>query len=80
MEALPVFSGKYTAVPCTGTCQKLPFLRVDREFYCACLIFMYFWVLFQEEFKEMIEAAGFRCVTYENLNFGVVAIHSGFKL
>ncbi|XP_034237352.1 2-methoxy-6-polyprenyl-1,4-benzoquinol methylase, mitochondrial [Thrips palmi] len=34
----------------------------------------------QEEFKEMIEAAGFRCVTYENLNFGVVAIHSGFKL
>ncbi|KAK3927317.1 2-methoxy-6-polyprenyl-1,4-benzoquinol methylase, mitochondrial [Frankliniella fusca] len=34
----------------------------------------------QEEFKEMIEAAGFRCVTYENLSFGVVAIHSGFKL
>lgn len=34
----------------------------------------------QEEFKEMIEAAGFRCVSYENLNFGVVAIHSGFKL
>lgn len=34
----------------------------------------------QEEFKEMIEAAGFRSVTYENLTFGVVAIHSGFKI
>ena len=28
----------------------------------------------------MIEAAGFRGVDYENLTFGVVAIHSGFKL
>ncbi|KAJ1524340.1 hypothetical protein ONE63_010844 [Megalurothrips usitatus] len=34
----------------------------------------------QEEFKEMIETAGFRFVTYENLNNGMVAIHSGFKL
>lgn len=34
----------------------------------------------QEEFKEMIEDAGFRSVTYENLSFGVVAIHSGFKI
>lgn len=34
----------------------------------------------QEEFKDMIEAAGFRNVTYENLTCGVVAIHSGFKL
>ncbi|KAG7208324.1 hypothetical protein KM043_014560 [Ampulex compressa] len=34
----------------------------------------------QEEFKEMIEAAGFRQVTYENLTCGIVAIHSGFKL
>ncbi|XP_069701005.1 2-methoxy-6-polyprenyl-1,4-benzoquinol methylase, mitochondrial [Periplaneta americana] len=34
----------------------------------------------QEDFKSMIEDAGFRHVSYENLTFGVVAIHSGFKL
>ncbi|KAK3855500.1 hypothetical protein Pcinc_038103 [Petrolisthes cinctipes] len=34
----------------------------------------------QETFKEMIEEAGFRNVTYENLTFGVTAIHSGFKI
>lgn len=34
----------------------------------------------QELFKEMIQAAGFREVTYENLMNGVAAIHSGFKL
>lgn len=34
----------------------------------------------QEDFKEMIEDAGFCSVTYENLMFGVAAIHSGFKL
>uniref|UniRef100_A0A8D1EWV3 2-methoxy-6-polyprenyl-1,4-benzoquinol methylase, mitochondrial n=2 Tax=Sus scrofa TaxID=9823 RepID=A0A8D1EWV3_PIG len=34
----------------------------------------------QEEFKEMIEDAGFQKVTYENLTSGIVAIHSGFKL
>ncbi|KAF7987276.1 hypothetical protein HCN44_003038 [Aphidius gifuensis] len=34
----------------------------------------------QEHFKEMIEEAGFRHVTYKNLTFGVVAIHSGFKI
>ncbi|XP_016918961.2 2-methoxy-6-polyprenyl-1,4-benzoquinol methylase, mitochondrial [Apis cerana] len=34
----------------------------------------------QEDFKEMIEEAGFRNVTYENLTCGIVAIHSGFKL
>ncbi|KAL6267589.1 hypothetical protein P5V15_000663 [Pogonomyrmex californicus] len=34
----------------------------------------------QENFKEMIESAGFRNVTYKNLTFGIVAIHSGFKL
>ncbi|XP_063223448.1 2-methoxy-6-polyprenyl-1,4-benzoquinol methylase, mitochondrial isoform X2 [Bacillus rossius redtenbacheri] len=34
----------------------------------------------QEDFKEIIESAGFRSVTYENLTFGVVAIHSGFKI
>lgn len=34
----------------------------------------------QESFKEMIEYAGFRCATYENLNLGIAAIHSGFKI
>ncbi|KAL1417217.1 hypothetical protein MTO96_027097 [Rhipicephalus appendiculatus] len=34
----------------------------------------------QELFKEMIQAAGFKEVTYENLMNGVAAIHSGFKL
>jgi len=34
----------------------------------------------QEKFKTMIENAGFRMVSYRNLTFGVVAIHSGFKL
>jgi len=34
----------------------------------------------QEEFANMIKAAGFRMVKYENLTFGVVAIHSGFKI
>ncbi|CAI9740897.1 2-methoxy-6-polyprenyl-1,4-benzoquinol methylase, mitochondrial-like [Octopus vulgaris] len=34
----------------------------------------------QEQFASMIRAAGFRMVTYENLTFGVTALHSGFKL
>jgi 2-methoxy-6-polyprenyl-1,4-benzoquinol methylase len=34
----------------------------------------------QDRFKEMIEAAGFKFVTYENLTFGVCSIHSGFKI
>lgn len=34
----------------------------------------------QEEFKGMIQDAGFKCVQYEDLTFGVCAIHSGFKL
>lgn len=34
----------------------------------------------QDEFKEMIEDAGFFKVTYHNLTSGVVAVHSGFKL
>jgi 2-methoxy-6-polyprenyl-1,4-benzoquinol methylase len=36
--------------------------------------------LFQEDFKAMIQDAGFCEVNYENLSFGVAAIHSGFKL
>ncbi|VVC88293.1 unnamed protein product [Leptidea sinapis] len=34
----------------------------------------------QERFKNMIEEAGFRHVTYENLTLGVCSIHSGFKI
>ncbi|XP_028270074.1 2-methoxy-6-polyprenyl-1,4-benzoquinol methylase, mitochondrial [Parambassis ranga] len=34
----------------------------------------------QEEFKHMIEDAGFCSVQYYNLTGGVVALHSGFKL
>lgn len=34
----------------------------------------------QEEFKSMIEDAGFYCVQYYNFTGGVVALHSGFKL
>ncbi|KAA8592519.1 2-methoxy-6-polyprenyl-1,4-benzoquinol methylase, mitochondrial [Etheostoma spectabile] len=34
----------------------------------------------QEEFKHMIEDAGFYCVKYHNFTGGVVALHSGFKL
>ncbi|XP_068680850.1 2-methoxy-6-polyprenyl-1,4-benzoquinol methylase, mitochondrial-like [Montipora foliosa] len=34
----------------------------------------------QEEFTRMIEDVGFSNVTYENLSFGIAAIHSGFKL
>ncbi|MCL4132790.1 UNVERIFIED_CONTAM: hypothetical protein GTU68_065673 [Idotea baltica] len=34
----------------------------------------------QETYKGMIESVGFRRVTFENLTFGVTAIHSGFKI
>jgi ubiquinone/menaquinone biosynthesis C-methylase UbiE len=34
----------------------------------------------QEDFVTMIRASGFRMVNYENLTFGVAAIHSGFKM
>lgn len=34
----------------------------------------------QEEFQRKIKNAGFKAVMYENLTFGVAAIHSGFKL
>jgi 2-methoxy-6-polyprenyl-1,4-benzoquinol methylase len=40
----------------------------------------YTFVLLQEEFARMIRAAGFKSVRHENLTFGVVAIHSGFKM
>jgi ubiquinone/menaquinone biosynthesis methyltransferase len=33
----------------------------------------------QNEFKKMIEVAGFKNVSYQNLSFGVAAIHIGVK-
>jgi ubiquinone/menaquinone biosynthesis methyltransferase len=33
----------------------------------------------QEELELMVQDAGFRSTSYENLNLGVAAIHSGFK-
>lgn len=33
----------------------------------------------QEDFKKMIERAGFKNPSYENLTFGTAAIHSGIK-
>jgi ubiquinone/menaquinone biosynthesis methyltransferase len=33
----------------------------------------------QEEFKKMIEKAGFKNVKYRNLSFGAAAIHTGIK-
>lgn len=34
----------------------------------------------QNSFKKMIEDAGFKKVDYNNLTFGTVAIHSGYKI
>lgn len=34
----------------------------------------------QQDFTNMIENAGFRCARYQNMTFGVVAIHSAFKI
>lgn len=33
----------------------------------------------QNDFKLMIEDAGYKFVEFENLSFGVACIHSGFK-
>lgn len=34
----------------------------------------------QEVFADMLRSAGFAGVAYEDLTFGIAAIHSGFKL
>jgi len=34
----------------------------------------------QGELQAMVSDAGFQCSTYTNFSFGVVAVHSGFKL
>ena len=50
------------------------------QIYCAVNFLKKYFFYFQEDFAEMIRRAGFSAVTYENLLFGVSAIHSGFKL
>ena len=40
----------------------------------------YTHALVAETFADMIRAAGFKHVTYTNMSFGVVALHSGFKV
>jgi ubiquinone/menaquinone biosynthesis C-methylase UbiE len=34
----------------------------------------------QQELLEMLQGGGFRFCSYTNFTFGVVAVHSGFKL
>jgi ubiquinone/menaquinone biosynthesis C-methylase UbiE len=34
----------------------------------------------QDEFKKMIENAGFKNTSYQNLSFGAAAIHVGHKI
>ena len=33
----------------------------------------------QEAFKTMVDGAGFKLSDYENLSFGIAAIHTGYK-
>ena len=54
--------------------------RYNKRACCYCHWHLDFKFCFQEEFAGMIEDAGFSHVTYENLTFGITAIHSGFKL
>ena len=42
--------------------------------------FVFFLCLCKEVFSEMIYDAGFTNVMFENLTFGVVSIHDGFKI
>lgn len=34
----------------------------------------------QQELLEMLKSVNFKACSYRNLNFGMVAIHSGYKL
>jgi len=65
------YSLTQTTIP-VSSCRQLAYRP------SAC--YNYGTVTFQEEFKAMIEDAGFFKVDYQNLNSGIVAIHSGFKL
>lgn len=62
--------------------QLSQFISCHKNGYYESLFKSTFLLLFffQVEFAEMIKDAGFSHVTYENLNFGIAAIHSGFKI
>ncbi len=49
------------------------------QFLISNLLIHHFFMI-KETFSAMIEEAGFGNVEHENLTFGVVAIHSGFKI
>ncbi len=38
------------------------------------------FVVVQDELLSMMQKEGFKCCTYVNFTFGVVAVHTGFKL
>lgn len=89
LEVLPVPCGEHPTVPPSG---KAGFPQIHSHTKHNSSIILWpagLWafrllilmaLIFQEELKAMIEDAGFFRVDYENLNFGIVAIHSGFKL
>lgn len=54
--------------------------RASRRIILFCYNLNCVYACLQETYKKMIEDAGFSSVTYQNLTFGTVAIHSGFKL
>ena len=39
-----------------------------------------FFILKQDDLLLMVKDAGFGCASYTNMSFGVVAVHTGFKL
>lgn len=58
-------------------------LFIIQKFYIPWVMHfdgVFFFGDFQKKFAAMIRQAGFGMVTYENLTFGVSAIHSGYKL
>lgn len=58
-------------------------LFIIQKFYIPWVMHFdvcFFFGDFQKKFAAMIRQAGFGMVTYENLTFGVSAIHSGYKL
>lgn len=51
----------------------------DRDSYQYLIESIRKWYT-QDHLKSVMEQVGFKKVTYENLTFGIAAIHSGFKL
>ncbi len=80
--------GKFTPGPCLFPSLLIEdnvwFLQIENsdssEFVDHFNFFIFFFSFYQERFSTMIRNAGFSAVTYENLSFGIAAIHSGFKM